>query len=93
MDKNQPEATAASPMSAQPATGLNALSPGSEAGCPVSKNSVAEKSILDEDVPFVKNWENIIQPIKVPTMLPRDGGLRTSRWAPRFTLDGREIED
>ena len=58
----------------------------------VSQNYVAEKSILDEDVPAIEGLREPINSTKIPTMLPRDGGLATSRWAPRMTLDGREIE-
>jgi hypothetical protein len=91
MDADQPATTVAPPSMAQPAANASPFVPNSVAEGSVSQNRVAERSILDEDVPILQ--EQAIEPIKIPTMLPRDGGLATSRWAPRMTLDGREIED
>lgn len=81
MDVDQPAAAAAPQPIPQSVTVPNPFAYGSDAGNAVSPNRVAEKSILDEDVPYVEDMEEAINPTRRQTMFPRRPGLSTSKMA------------
>jgi len=92
MDENQPATTAPPPSLAQPTTVSTLLAQESSAGSPVPQTRVAERSLLDEDVPFVENMEEPIKPTRMQTMFAFHPGLSASRWRPRTTFNGRPID-
>jgi hypothetical protein len=93
MDVDQPATTAAPQPILQPVTVPYPFAQGSDAGNAVSPNRIAEKSILDEDVPYVEDMEEAINPTRMQTMFPRHPGRSASKWRPRTALDGRPIDD
>jgi hypothetical protein len=93
MKVDQPPTTAAPPSNAQPTATTSPVAPGSATAASLSKTYVAERSILDDKVPAVEGLDEPITPVKRQSMFPVGPGLSASRWAPRYTLDGRLIED